>query len=237
MYETNEKIDEIRENYKCTKQVQNQLHLLSEQLSDEYVNWYNKTHEDKIPSIKNTEHRQWVKLQKIGQKEIFGIEFTLQQLQTIHQNILDPEQFLEVVSQINALYEQLQHMKDNKKSKEYRELYRQYLNLKTKLEETKVKPKPIQLPVEVAVDFKYDVATIKFLLKNTNVLYQDKYIDIRLDIESALLSIKFTRPQIVALNQAMTTGVVDSGSQTDYKKACEKISHALNHQNIFKKCK
>ena len=233
-WKTNEKIDEIKENYKCTKQVQNQLHILSEKLSDEYVSWYNKTHEDKIASITDKEHRQWVKLQKIGQKQIFGIEFTLQQLQTIHQNILDPEQLLEVVKEINQCYDELITLKDDKKSKEYCELYKRYLNLKSKLEEIKVKPKPIQLPVEIAVDFEYDVATIKHLLKNMHLL-NDKYIDIRLDIEQALKVVSFTSNQIIALNQAITTGTVDSSSQKDYELACKKISHALNNCNVYKK--
>ena len=234
MWRINEKINEIKENYKCTKQVQNQLHLLSEQLSDEYVSWYNKTHEDKIPLIKNTEHRQWVKLQKVGQKELFGIEFTLQQLQTIHQNILDPEQLFEVVSEINALYERLQHM--SRKDKDYQSVYKQYLNLKSKLEEVKVKPTTIQQPVEITHDFEYNVVTIKFLLKHIHLL-DEKYIDIRLDIEQTLKVVSFTSNQADSLNQAITTGAVDSKRQKDYELACKKISHALNHQNIYKKCK
>ena len=233
-WKTNGKIDEIRENYKCTKQVQNQLHLLSEQLSDEYVNWYNKTHEDKIPSITDKEHRQWVKLQKVGQKQIFGIEFTLQQLQTIHQNILDPEQLLEVVKEINQCYDELITLKDDKKLKEYCELYKRYLNLKSKLEEIKVKPKPIQLPVEIAVDFEYDVATIKHLLKNMHLL-NDKHIDIRLDIEQALKVVSFTSNQADSLNQALTTGVVDSKQQKDYELAVKKIVHTLNNCNVYRR--
>lgn len=232
-WKINEKINEIKENYKCTKQIQNQLHILSEQLSDEYVSWYNKTHEDKIPLIKNINHRQWVKLQKVGQKEIFGIEFTLQQLQTIHQNVLNPEQLLKVVSEINVLYERLQHM--SRKDSNYQAVYKQYLNLKSKLEEIKVKPNTIAQPKELSVDFEYNAATIKFLLKNIDVVYQDKYLDIRLDIESALSVVKFTHRQVIALNQAITTGVVDSVSQKDYELAVKKIVYVLNNCNIYKK--
>ena len=238
MYVENEKINELKkelqellENYQCNKSIQGKLTAMSVRLSDEVAK------ANSAPSISDKENRQWVKLQKIGQKEIFGIEFTLQQLQTIHQNILDPEELLQVVSEINSLYERLQHMKDNKKSKQYRELYKQYLDLKSKLEEIKVKPKTIQQPVEIPVDFEYNVATIKYLVKNINVLYQDKYINIRLDIESALSVVKFTQRQAIALNQAITTGIVDSTAQKDYELACKKISHALNTENIYKKCK
>ena len=228
-WKTNEKINEIRENYKCTKQIQNQLHLLSEQLSDEYVTWYNKTHEDKIPLISDKQNRQYQKQQKLLLNEI-GIATTLQMNLTEHLNTLSDEEEKRVLAEINELYQQLFTVQNKK---EFKQLHKKYLKLKEKLNEPQqFEYQNINLsirPRQITIN-SYDKKSIRAALRYLDAIDMEA----RIDILQALSVVKFSKKQANILNKYMSGESLTDKETYAIDDIVKKLTKILNNQNIYK---
>ena len=213
--------------YQNKKEYQQRLTRLSVELSDVYAQL------NGLPAINDIERQQWQKAQKVGYKQYFNIEMTIQILTTKHgDNLLTPEEEEVVLNLINTYYDELKHL--DRKSEEYKTKYRIYLGLKSKLEEVKVKSKSVEMPIKLKSKiYKYTINNVKGALKN---LYDLREYDVEAynDIMRALQVASFTHNQIVAINQALDEGRVDKALSKDYELAVKKVVKALNEKNVYK---
>lgn len=212
--------------YQNKKEYQQRLTRLSVELSDVYAQL------NGLPAINDIERQQWQKTQKVGLKQYFNIESTVQILTTKHN--VDPlvgEELKEVLTKINQLSVELEALKD---TKEFKEKHKEYLKLKSKLEEVKFKPKPIELPKQPKSKIDgYSIGFIKSALKNLHELYRYD-VEAYNDLTQAVKVISLTHNQIIAINQAIDEGRIDKSLSKDYELACQKVFKVLTEKNVFK---
>ena len=212
--------------YQNKKEYQIRLSRLSEQISDVYAQL------NGLPAINDIERQQWQKTQKVGLKQYFNIESTVQILTTKHN--VDPlvgEALKEVLTKINQLSVELEALKD---TKEFKEKHKEYLKLKSKLEEVKFKPKPIELPKQPKSKIDgYSIGFIKSALKNLHELYHYD-VEAYHDVIRGLEVVSLTQNQIIAINQAMDEGRVDKALSKDFELACQKVFKVLTEKNVYK---
>lgn len=226
-------IKELQENYINNRECQTRLSQLSEQLSDAYAQL------NDLPSINDVERRQWQKANKVGMKQVFGIDTTVQILTTKHGLApLEEEQLKQVLNRINELYNEMENLLKQgfkRNSKEYKTAHKEYLNLKSKLEEVLIKPKPIELPKEQPINIEYTVENVSAALKNL-YFFKDRfeYTDIYLDLVQAISVAQFTPNQLLAIEEAVYYGQAERIRKNDYKYAVEKVVHLLNTSNVYK---
>lgn len=212
--------------YQNKKEYQQRLTRLSVELSDVYAQL------NGLPAINIEQRQSWQKERKL-QFKLFDIDTTVKMLTTEHLTSLSEDELKVVLQRINELYDEMNQLK--KGTDEYKELNREYLELKSKLNEPvsfEYKNPVMNKPRQLTID-EYNFKSVSNIIKN---IYYFEVNDVETfnDIKQALNVVKFTNNQTLAINQALDEGRVDKALSKDYELAVKKVVKVLNEQNIWR---
>ena len=217
--------------YQNDKAHQVRLSRLSEQISDVYAMIYD------LPAINNVERQSWQKERKL-QMKLYGISTTVSMLTTIHQKELTKEEEKEVLKRVDELLVQLNEMKKDKvkrNSDECKECLKEYLDLKSKLNEPvsfEYKNAVMNKPRQLTID-EYTLKSVMNIIKNIHY-FEMNDVETFNDIKQALNVTKFTYNQTTAINQGLADGRVDKALSKDFELACQKVFKVLTEKNVYK---
>ena len=217
----------LMDGYVNNKHYQTRLSKLSAQISDEYAK------ENGLPTINEQERQAYQKQEKI-KYSLFGIQTTISMLTTEHINQLSEKELKIVLARVNDLYHEI--MKNENLTKEEREnLHKQYLELKTKLNEpiSFEFKEPVLIKPRISVMNGYNEKNISGALKSLDLLH-DVDVEAYNDIIQALQVVKFSKRQLIAIGQAIHQERIDKEYSKDYSLAVQKIVKVLNEKNVWK---
>lgn len=212
--------------YQNKKEYQQRLTRLSVELSDAYAQL------NGLPAINVEQRQQWQKERKL-QFKLFDIDTTVKMLTTEHLTSLSEDELKVVLNRINELYDMMNQLK--KGTDEYKELNREYLDLKTKLNEPvsfEYKNPVMNKPRQLTID-EYTLKSVMNIIKNIHY-FEMNDVETFNDIRQALQVVKFTSNQTDAINQALDEGRIDKALSKDYSLACQKVIKVLTEQNVYK---
>lgn len=224
--EIEKQMKELYEVYQNDKAHQQRLTRLGIELSDAYAK------EKDLPAINIEQRQSWQKERKL-QFKLFDIDTTVKMLTTEHLTSLSEEELKVVLNRINELYDMMNSMKRN--TDEYKELNREYLELKSKLNEPvsfEYKNPVMNKPRQLTID-EYNFKSVSNVIKNIHY-FEINDVETFSDIKQALNVVKFTHNQTVAINQALDEGRVDKSLSKDFELACRKVVKVLNEKNVYK---
>ena len=115
----------------------------------------------------------------------------------------------------------------------YKLNYKVYLKLKTVLEETRIKSKPVEFKYEKPKEKEFTLENVRFALKQLHLLYNYD-IEFYTDLTQAVKVTKFSKGELIAINEAIYNNCVSKEQSKNYDNASRKLIKTMAENNIYK---